>query len=1099
MNSKQIFARWKAAVAFVMVLFAAVFMAAASFTQPVTAASSYSFKGIHGEGNVNDNRTLPEIMEDVFKLDPVWMNFDKGWSAIPKGSNVRVVKNLKNESNENKIVTAVVANADSAGATWSIVSHDCFYYFDKNDMSKKKGNIRFDFKLNSIKTAGAGEVAVAYINQDDKNALDTSAFWVTGDTMAGHKTPGVKETVTATFLDSDGNALSDDEMPSMFWGFYDIDIWDKYTYGGLDSQKNYPRPANDGTSLDGHPFAETVTLDSGFANKVYRRYAHHSVYMTDGRIFPTEVTTATNDVRGKSAAAARIKKSSATIVWTGSCCSTGVYSMSVATVKGASVTKQVSKTNGNWGDEAYLGAAGDRVYYRITIKLPKVDHDIDPTPYSSISIRDRLDWLTKVDDVNVEAGSTGGARKWTAARIGNTRSIKFTYNDVAHANELTANEKKADRKLFLVFSTKTKTVDEGKDDTSVSPNEEDPPAEDGKAHTHPKNYKRRKSKQKDGKTYRKLYNKAHVYLDSDEETTPTVNPWVPLPITQVNIVITKEADDSKGVFGDEGMNVTRTGAIYEIDKVTTVGDQTTYTPEKRHKTFFFKTNASDDAARPPEFADAVLDKAGNPHPYYSDSDPEGTVSVGEGGEDDAGFGVGTYRITELHAPNGFTNGKQTQIITITQDDVNNGETKYVTFSNPRPVGKIHIHKDIADSGCNAQIRNLVGNTFDIYAAENVYNPRDGSVKYAKDTKVTTVTTDANGDALTGNLPVGSYKAVETSAAPGLLRNTAEITGLDITLGSDGWDDTAISAGGAYKTHTNYPTMTRFRKLSELTDTTNTQNGLAGATLQVLDPSASNQVVAQGTTDASGIFTVSGLQADHDYIVHEAIPAPNYTAAPDQAFHTTTQTETNSTQVVGLNAQWYDNWCDYGTGYDSATATGTRLIDVPQYYSLKLYKRIDASDPWISNDQNSYGHGEPTFLFKIDGTDFRGKHVTYYRTFTFTKGEIDNAGHSGWLEHMRDVKVRAGTYTVTEVKSMRYKVTEVHRHANAAVNADNQSATVTLDVNHPSAEVGFTNRTTNYNDWSHVHVTVNAFRNAYTNSDSTHHPMAQERDETEQKV
>ena len=171
--------------------------------------------------------------------------------------------------------------------------------------------------------------------------------------------------------------------------------------------------------------------------------------------------------------------------------------------------------------------------------------------------------------------------------------------------------------------------------------------------------------------------------------------------------------------------------------------------------------------------------------------------------------------------------------------------------------------------------------------------------------------------------------------------------------------------------------------------------------------------------------------------------------------------------------------------------------MPEYYSLKLYKRIDASDPWISHEQNSYGHGEPTFLFKISGTDFRGQHVTYYRTFTFRKNEIDATGHSGWLEHERDVKVRAGTYTVTEVKSMRYRVTEVHRHENATVNG--QSATVTLDVNHPSATVGFTNRTTNYNDWSHVHVTVNGFQNAYTNSDSTHHPMAQERDETENKI
>lgn len=1097
MNTRQLlFRRWKTTIAFAMVLIATVFSCAMFSVQRAEAIT------FQKTGNGDDDRKLVEIMSDKYSLKQLNMDFSGGWVLDDKkGGNV-YIKSLKNETDGNADISAVVVKKgeNTRGAKWHITSKNCFSYFDKDDMSKKKGSIRYDFTLEDIKTDKAGgDAAVAYIT-GSQTAIDSSAFNVSGSRMfAIGGVPAAKETVKVTFIDSeDKHTLTDDEVPPIFWGFYDIDIWDKYTYGGLDSQEKRPTAADD-ASLAGHPYAETVDLQSGF-KRAYRRRKGYTVYMTGSRIFPTQMTNEDEGYR-KSAAIASLKAANATIVWTGSCCSTGIYSMSTATLKGSSVTKQVSKTNGNWGDEAYLGAAGDEVYYKITIQLPKVDHNIDPTPYSSIVVRDRLDWLTTLDDVSVKAGSTGGAGKWTAARIGDTRSIKFTYKDVAHANALTANTADSDRQLVLIFSTKTKTADKGKDDTSVAnPNDEDPPAGDGKAHTHPKNYKRRKSKQKDGKTYRKLYNKAHVYLDSDEETTSTVNPWVPLPITQVNIVITKEADDSKGVFGDGGMNVTKTGAIYQIDKVTKVGNETKYEPEKRHDTFFFKTNASDDAARPPEFTNAVLDAASppNPHPYYSDNDPEGTVDIGEGGENDAGFGVGTYRITELHAPNGFFNasgGKQTQTITITQEDVDNGETKYVTFSNPRPVGKIHLKKVIPDSRCSYQIKNLAGNTFDIYAADNVYNPRDGSVKYAAGTKITTVTTDTNGDALTGDLPVGSYKAIETSAAPGLLRNRDWITGLNITLGD--WADTVSDASGAYGEHINYPTLTRFRKLSELTDTTNTQKGLAGAHLQVLDPSAANAVVAEGTTDGSGIFTASGLQIDHDYIVHESVPAPNYTAAPDQHFRTTTQSETDSTQIVGINTYWYDNWSDYGYGYNTAQATGTRLIDVPEYYTLKLYKRIDASDPWISHEQNSYGHGEPTFLFKIDGTDFRGQHVAYYRTFTFRKNEIDAAGHSGWLEHERDVKVRAGTYTVTEVKSMRYKVTEVHRHENATVNG--QSATVTLDVNHPSATVGFTNRTTNYNDWSHVHVAVNGFQNAYANSDSTHHPMAQERDETENKV
>lgn len=127
--------------------------------------------------------------------------------------------------------------------------------------------------------------------------------------------------------------------------------------------------------------------------------------------------------------------------------------------------------------------------------------------------------------------------------------------------------------------------------------------------------------------------------------------------------------------------------------------------------------------------------------------------------------------------------------------------------------------------------------------------------------------------------------------------------------------------------------------------------------------------------------------------------------------------------------------DYGDPKEIERNTNSVLVKVeapPPMAVLELTKEIDAADV-------VFAHGNPIFIFKAEGTDTKGNPHTYYQSVEFTK---ENGGDGQRKRLTAEVSVAAGTYTVTEERTLRYRLAEIYSVTGGAVSGNSVHFDVT---------------------------------------------------------
>ena len=150
--------------------------------------------------------------------------------------------------------------------------------------------------------------------------------------------------------------------------------------------------------------------------------------------------------------------------------------------------------------------------------------------------------------------------------------------------------------------------------------------------------------------------------------------------------------------------------------------------------------------------------------------------------------IGHYRIEEVNAPYGYTLNENYYEVdvdsnTAYQMDGTSGDVIIeVSYENHPVKGELNIVKkgEVLDGfkdDFTYQSENLEGAVFEVYAAEDIYTAdfqKDDNgnriLEYAAGTLVGTVTTDKDGKAQIGDLPLGTYKVVEKTAPDGFVLN-----------------------------------------------------------------------------------------------------------------------------------------------------------------------------------------------------------------------------------------------------------------------------------------------------------------------------------------
>ncbi|WP_416327959.1 SpaA isopeptide-forming pilin-related protein [[Clostridium] innocuum] len=169
--------------------------------------------------------------------------------------------------------------------------------------------------------------------------------------------------------------------------------------------------------------------------------------------------------------------------------------------------------------------------------------------------------------------------------------------------------------------------------------------------------------------------------------------------------------------------------------------------------------------------------AGATYAIYNDKgqELERLITTATGYVESGYLRFGNYTVREVIAPSGYILNKTSYPVTI----ATNEQKITVTGEDERQTGRLELTKEDSVTGSSAQGEaTLKGAVYELKAKENILDPADNSVKYAKGALVATLTTDANAKASVSNLYLGKYTLQEKTPSTGY---TLDPTVYDVSI------------------------------------------------------------------------------------------------------------------------------------------------------------------------------------------------------------------------------------------------------------------------------------------------------------------------------
>mgnify|MGYP000674063951 FL=1 len=311
-------------------------------------------------------------------------------------------------------------------------------------------------------------------------------------------------------------------------------------------------------------------------------------------------------------------------------------------------------------------------------------------------------------------------------------------------------------------------------------------------------------------------------------------------------------------------------------------------------------------------ADFQKDDNGNRILEYAAGTLVGTVTTDKDGKAQiADLPLGTYKVVEKTAPDGFVLNEEAQTVTFSYKDQDTAVIEQTAaFDNARQKVEVSVVKKDAETDAV-----VAGAEFGLYAKEDILAYENVLVK--ADTLLGKAVTDEDGKAVFDlDLPFGKYYIRELAAPAGYVSSDET---LDVTAAYQGQDVKVIKLASEFK---NQPTKITVKK-SDIT----TGVELSGATLTVLDKD--KNVIDTWKSVKGEEHLIERLTVGETYTLREEMAPYGYLKAEEITF---TVEDTAEIQKVEMKDD---------------VPTGTLIINKKGEF-LEKVSALDSVGGWISH-------------------------------------------------------------------------------------------------------------------------------------------------------